>query len=56
MYKVFSEIMIGQNEILIFHELFLNKDISLDIDHKLFLEKDLKSPHRTFQVYNFNRN
>ena len=34
MYKVFSEIMIGENEILNFHEDFLNKAISLHIAHK----------------------
>ena len=34
MYKVFSEIMVGENEILIFHEHFLNMDISLHVAHK----------------------
>ena len=34
MYKVFSEIMVGEDEILIFHEGFFNKDISLDIAHR----------------------
>ena len=34
MYKIFSEIMAGENEILIFHEVFLNMDISLHVAHK----------------------
>ena len=34
MYKVFSEIMVGENEILIFHEDFSNMDISLHVAHK----------------------
>ena len=34
MYKVFSEIMVGENEILILHEDFLNMDISLHVGHK----------------------
>ena len=29
MYRVFFKIMVGENEILIFHEDFLNKDMSL---------------------------
>ena len=32
--KIFSEIIVGENEILTFHEDFLNKDISVHIGHK----------------------
>ena len=33
MYKIFSEIMVSENEIKICHEDFLNMDISLHVAH-----------------------